>query len=831
MKVLYKHAYCLRIMNKICILNNEVKQVNNNYFLSKEYLENVHKYWRAANYVSAAQLYLQKNALLKRPLKESDIKPRLVGHWGTCPGQNFVYAHLNRAILAHNVNMMLIAGPGHGGNFFISNAYLEGTYTEVYPEFTQDEKGLEKLCKNFSFPGGTSSHVAPEVPGSIHEGGELGYSLAHAFGTVLDNPNLITAVTIGDGEAETGPLACSWHGNKFLNPKTDGAVLPILHLNGYKISNPTVLSRISKQELFQYFSGLGWRPYFVEGDDYMQMHEKMARAMDACIEEIQTIQKQARKNKQVVRPVWPMIVLRTPKGWTGPKMVNQKKVEGNFRAHQVPVSLSDTNGFEILIKWLESYHPEELFDKNGKLLPQIRAMAPKGKKRISANPVANGGALLKTLKLPSVKKYGVKFTGHGKVQAQDMLALSAYIRDIFKLNGASKNYRIFCPDEAMSNRLYHVFEEENRTFELPTVSTDEYLSADGRVLDSYLSEHFCEGVLEGYILSGRHGMFASYEAFIRVVDSMIGQHAKWLKLAGELAWRKPISSLNLILTSNVWQQDHNGYTHQEPGLLDHMMNKKADNVGVYLPADANTLICTYAQCTKTANKINAIVASKHPTWQWLSMKEAQEHVQKGISVWNWASTCGKQEPDIVLVSCGDTVTLEALACVDFLKTYAPNIKVRFVNIVNLCTLNKESKDGLTDQKFDSIFTKDKPVIFSFHGYPRLIYGLLYHRNNKNILVHGYEEEGAITTPFDMRVRNKVDRWHLAMDVLQKVQPNAKETKIIVEKLNETLAQHKTYIEEHGIDMPEILNWKWNAKETEEATTATKPAKTRKKTAK
>ncbi len=780
-----------------------------NFYDSKRYFELLDKYFRACNYLSAAQLYLLDNPLLKEPLKRSDIKKKIVGHWGTVPGQNFVYAHLDRVIQKYDLNMILISGPGHGGNFFLSNCYLEGRYSEVYPEITQDKEGLKKFCKQFSFPCGVSSHVAPETPGSIHEGGELGYSLLHGFGAVLDNKDLIAAVIVGDGESETGPLATSWQSNKFINPKTDGVVLPILHLNGYKISNPTILSRISQKELYNYLNGAGWKPIFVEGDEPKKMHKLMAKAMDNCIEKIKRIKALAEKDQLKTRPFYPMIVLRTPKGWTGPKIVDGKEIEGTFRAHQVPISMEKEEHLKMLEDWLKSYKPEELFNENYKLNQEIRDILPKGNKRISANPVTNGGELLKELKLPNMRDYAVDVKTPGCTKAQDMLVLSGYIRDIFKLNKDNKNYRIFSPDEAMSNRLYDVFEEEKRDFNAQIKENDENLSKSGRIMDSYLSEHACEGWLEGYILTGRHGAFASYEAFIRVVDSMVSQHSKWLKVCNQLPWRKPISSLNFLLTSNVWQQDHNGYTHQEPGFLDHLADKKADIIRIYLPPDANCLLSCYDHCQASKNYINAIVASKHPSYQWLDMESAIEHCTKGVSVWKWACLNDYKKPDIVLACAGDTPTLETLACVSLIKKHLPSLNVRFVNVVDLMKLESNAlhPHGLTDKEFNDIFTKNKPIIFNFHGYPKFIHELTITRENKNIDVHGYQEEGTITTAFDMRVQNKIDRYHLLLSVLDALNLKSKNRKLVSE-IEKTLKEHKSYIAEYGVDMPEVADWKW-----------------------
>lgn len=776
---------------------------------SKKYFEILDKYFRGANYLSVAQLYLKDNIMLERPLEREDVKRKIVGHWGTVPGQNFVYSHLSRAITKYDLNMILISGPGHGGNFFLSNCYLEGRYSEVYPDIIFSKEGMKKFCKQFSFPCGVSSHVAPETPGSMHEGGELGYSLLHGFGAVLDNPDLIATVIVGDGESETGPLATSWHSNKFINPLTDGVVLPILHLNGYKISNPTVLSRIPKSELKKLLEGYGWHPYFVEGDQPMLMHKKMAKVMDKCINSIKNIKKRAKNGEfNDKRPIYPMIVLRTPKGWTGPKEVDSKQIEGTFRAHQVPISMEKEEHLTMLENWLKSYKPEEIFG-GYKLKDEIRAILPKGDRRLSANPVTNGGLLLKDLKLPDFRDYKVDVPSPGAVKAQDMLVLSRYIRDIFKLNSENKNYRVFSPDEAMSNRLYSMFDYEKRDFNAKILPNDENLSHNGRIMDSYLSEHACEGWLEGYLLTGRHGVFASYEAFIRIVDSMVSQHAKWLKVCKELPWRKPISSLNFLLTSNVWQQDHNGYTHQEPGFLDHIANKKSEIVRIYLPPDANCLLSCYDHCQASKNYINAIVASKHPSYQWLNMDEAVKHCTKGIGVWKWACLNDYDNPDIVLASAGDTPTVETLACVSLIKKYLPKLNVRFVNVVDIMKLENNSlhPHGLTDSEFDKLFTKDKPVIFNFHGYPKFIHDMIIFRHNRNIDVHGYKEEGTITTAFDMRVQNEIDRYHLLLSVLESLKLT-KKYKDLVENINKTLENHKKYIAEYGVDMPEVADWKW-----------------------
>ena len=778
--------------------------------LSDELLNKMNAYWRAANYLSAGQLYLLDNPLLKKPLTMDQIKKKIVGHWGTVPGQNFIYVHCNRVIKRYDLDMILLSGPGHGGNFLIANTYLEGSYSEVYPNISQDEEGMKKMFKQFSFPCGVPSHCAPETPGSINEGGELGYSIAHGFGAVLDNPDLIATVVVGDGEAETGPLATSWQSNKFLNPITDGAVLPILHLNGYKISNPTIFSRISHEEVENFFKGCGWKPYFVEGDDPMTMHRKMAETMDACIEEIKAIQKNARENNDPTRPFWPMIVLRTPKGWTGPKVVDGLQIEGSFRAHQVPLSMESPEHLDLLKEWLESYHAEELFDEKGHLIPELAELAPKGDARLGANPHANGGLLLKDLRLPDFRSYGIEVEP-GTTKAQDMIELGGYIRDIFKLNEDSKNFRIFGPDESMSNRLYKVFEEQKRDWQADLLDTDDCLARDGRIMDGMLSEHMCEGWLEGYLLTGRHGFFASYEAFIRIVDSMAAQHAKWLKVCNQLSWRQPIASLNFILTSNVWQQDHNGFTHQDPGFLDHIANKKADVVRMYLPPDTNCLLSCFDHCIKSKNYVNAIVASKHPSCQWLTMEQAVKHCTQGIGIWEWASNDCGEEPDVVMACCGDTPTLEVMAAVTILRDEMPELKIRVVNVVDLFKLESDHKHphGLSDAEYDAIFTKDKPVIFAFHGYPTLIHELTYERHNHNISVHGYQEEGTITTPFDMRVQNQIDRFNLVKDAIMHLPQLGNKGSFLIQKMNDKLVEHKQYIAEYGQDLEEIRNWEWH----------------------
>lgn len=782
-----------------------------NRVLNDEMLHKMDEYFRAANYLSAGQLYLLDNPLLKRKLTFDDIKHTIVGHWGTVPGQNFIYLHLNRIIKEYDLNMIYISGPGHGGNAMISNNYLDGTYSEVYPNITEDEEGMKKLFKQFSFPGGVSSHVAPEVPGSINEGGELGYSLSHAFGAVLDNPSLIAACVVGDGEAETGPLATSWRVNKFLNPATDGVVLPILHLNGYKIANPTVLARVDKKELNDYFKGLGWHPYYVEGDDPIQMHEIMAEVLELVIKEIKDI-KSSYKDMNYENIKWPMIVFRSPKGWTGPKEFDRKKIEGTFRAHQVPFPIDRDNieTLNLLEGWLKSYHPEELFDESGKLRSDLKSLAPVGNRRMGANPNANGGLLLKDLRLPDFRNYAVTVNAPGTVIKQDMMELGKYVRDVFKLNKESKNFRVFGPDEALSNRLNFMFDEEKRSWDAITYVDDEYLSHEGRIMDSYLSEHFCEGALEGYLLTGRHGFMHCYEAFIRIVDSMTSQHAKWLKVTKDLDWRSDISSLNYILTSHVWQQDHNGFTHQDPGFLNHLVTKKADIVRMYLPPDTNCLLSCFDHCIKTKNYINVIVASKHPRPQWLTMEEAIKHCEKGVGIWNFASNDQNGEPDIVLACCGDTPTLEVLAATSILRNAFKDLKIRVVNVVDLMRLQPDFQHphGLSNQDYNAIFTKDKPIIFAFHGYPSLIHQLIYKRENKDIHVHGYKEEGTITTPFDMRVQNEIDRYHIVIDALKYLPQLGNSSSRLIEWCKDKLIEHSEYIREYGQDLEEVRNWTW-----------------------
>ena len=784
--------------------------------LTPTQLKQVDAWWRASNYLSACQLYLLDNPLLKRPLAASDLKQTIVGHWGTVPGQNFIYTHLNRVIQKDDLDMIYLSGPGHGGNAMVAQDWLDGTYTEVYPNITQDEDGMRKLFKQFSFPGGVPSHVAPETPGSINEGGELGYSLAHAFGAVADNPDLIAACVVGDGEAETGPLATSWHSNKFLNPITDGAVLPILHLNGFKIANPTIFSRISHEEVEQFFRGCGWEPRVVEGSEPEKMHQQMAATLDWAIREIKRIQQHARTTGDTTRPRWPMIVFRSPKGWTGPKEVDGNPVEDCFRAHQVPISMGpDTEKhLPILEQWLRSYHPEELFDEEGRPVDLLRSFAPKGDRRMGANPHANGGLLLRDLRTPDFRDYGVEVPAPGEVEAQDMLVLGGYVRDVMKLNLESRNFRIFAPDETASNRLHPVFEVTGRRFlgeRYENEDPDEHLDPDGRVMDSMLSEHMCEGWLEGYLLTGRHGFFNSYEAFIRIVDSMFAQHAKWLKTCNELPWRQDIASLNYILSSNVWQQDHNGFTHQDPGFLDHVANKKADVVRIYLPPDANCLLSVFDHCIKSRNYVNVMVASKHPRPQWLTMDQAVKHCTQGIGIWDWASNDQGEEPDVVMACCGDTPTLETLAAVTILRKELPELKIRVVNVVDLMKLqpHTEHPHGLTDMEYDMLFTQDRPIIFAYHGYPTLIHELTYRRHNKHLHVRGYKEEGTITTPFDMRVLNDIDRFHLVIDVVQRLHSLGNRGAYLVQRMNDKLVEHRQYIKDHGVDLPEIREWKWN----------------------
>ena len=779
---------------------------------SDEELAVMDRYWRAANYLSACQLYLLDNPLLEKPLSEDDIKKKIVGHWGTVPGQNFIYTHLNRVIREYDLDMIYISGPGHGGNAMVAQDWLDGSYQEVYPNITRDREGMQRLFKQFSFPGGIPSHVAPETPGSINEGGELGYSLAHSFGAVTDNPELIAACVVGDGEAETGPLATSWQLNKFINPKTDGAVLPILHLNGYKIANPTVLARISHEELESFFRGCGWEPYFVEGSDPAEMHRKMAEAMDECIVKILSCQQHARETGDLRRPIWPMIVLRAPKGWTGPDYVDGLKVEDYWRAHQVPMQPDTPEHIRQIEDWLRSYRPEELFDKDGHPMPDILALAPEGNRRMGANPHANGGHLLRDLRMPDFRDYEVKVPFPGAVEAQDMTAMGSFVRDIYKLNEAERNFRAFGPDETASNRLSPVFEVTDRAWNGETWDIDDHLAPDGRVMDSMLSEHVCQGMLEGYLLTGRHGFFNSYEAFIRIVDSMFSQHAKWLKVCNQLPWRADIASLNYVLASNVWQQDHNGFTHQDPGFLDHVANKKADVVRLYLPPDANCLLSCFDHCIRSRNYVNVIVASKHPRPQWLTMEQAVKHCTQGIGIWQWASTDEGQEPDIVMACCGDTPTLETLAAVTILRDAFPELKIRVVNVVDLMRLQSEEQHphGLSQQEYNAIFTADKPIVFAFHGYPSLIHELTYKRVNKNIHVRGYIEEGTITTPFDMRVLNRLDRFNLVQTAVYNLPQLGNRGAYLIQQMKDKLVEHKQFIAKYGVDLPEVAEWKWTA---------------------
>lgn len=776
-----------------------------------EELQKLDAYWRAANYLSVGQIYLYENPLLREPLKLEHVKPRLLGHWGTTPGLNFIYAHLNRLIKKYDLNLINITGPGHGGPGIVANTYLEGTYTDLYPEISQDEEGMRKLFKQFSFPGGIPSHAAPETPGSINEGGELGYSLAHAYGAAFDNPDLIAVCVIGDGEAETGALATSWHSNKFLNPRRDGAVLPILHLNGYKIANPTVLGRLSDDELTQLFHGYGYKPFFVEGNEPASMHRFMATALDTVIQEIQALQDESRKGGSSDRPTWPMIVLRTPKGWTGPKFVDGKPVEGTWRAHQVPVTDLDKPGhLKILEEWMKSYKPKELFDERGRILAELSELAPKGEHRMGANPHANGGLLLENLRLPDFREYAVQVARPGAETAEATRVLGVFFRDVMKLNLAAKNFRIFGPDETASNRLDAVYEVTDKVWMEPILPTDEHESRDGRVVEM-LSEHMCQGWLEGYLLTGRHGFLSCYEAFVHIVDSMFNQHAKWLKVSRLISWRRPIASLNYLLTSHVWRQDHNGFSHQDPGFIDHVVNKKADVVRVYLPPDTNTLLSVADHCLRSRNYVNVIVAGKQPAPQWLEMEAAIEHCTNGLGIWSWASSDQGTEPDVVMACAGDVPTLETLAAVDLLYQNFPDIKIRVVNVVDLMTLQPPSEHphGLSDHEFDSMFTTDKPVIFAYHGYPWLIHRLAYRRHNHdNFHVRGYKEEGTTTTPFDMTVMNELDRYHLAGDVVDRVPRLQRIGAHFKQFLRNKLVEHKQYIHEHGDDMPEVRNWTW-----------------------
>lgn len=785
-------------------------------YSSKEYFAKLDAYWRAANYISVGQLYLKDNPLLRRPLESSDVKAKPIGHWGTIAGQNFIYAHLNRVINKYDLNMLYIEGPGHGGQVMVSNSYLDGSYTEIYPEITEDEEGMKKLFKRFSFPGGVASHAAPETPGSIHEGGELGYSLSHATGAILDNPDLIAAAVVGDGEAETGPLATSWQSNKFINPIHDGAVLPMLDLNGFKISNPTILSRESNETLTKYFEGLGWHPIIVEGEDPEKLHPELARAMDEAIEEIKAIQKHARETGDDSLPTWPMIIFRAPKGWTGPKEWDGKPIEGSFRAHQIPIPVdqNDMEHADKLVAWLKSYRPEELFDESGKLKPEFAEIAPKGDKRMAANPHTNPGKLIRNLILPDFREFALENAEHGKTVAQDMTVLGKYLERVIELNAKNRNFRIFGPDETMSNRLAPIFDETKRQWMQDIKEpNDEFLAHSGRIIDSQLSEHQDEGFLEGYVLTGRHGFFASYEAFLRVVDSMLTQHFKWLRKAKEQPWRSEIPSLNVVSTSTVFQQDHNGYTHQDPGILGHLADKKPEFIREYLPADANTLLAVFDKVLNDREKINLIVSSKHPRPQFYTAAEAKELVDKGLKIIDWASTDHNAEPDVVIAACGTEPNLESLAAVSILHEKLPDLKIRFINIVDLLKLRSPKHDprGLSDEEFDAFFTKDKPILFAFHGYEGLVRDLFFDRHNHNVMIHGYRENGDITTPFDMRVLNQMDCFDLVKDVVLNL-PDADKYGQIAAEMDSIIAKHNQYIRDEGADLPEVENWTWKSLE-------------------
>ncbi len=784
--------------------------------LSSEEISLLDRWWRAANYLSVGQIYLLDNPLLKEPIQLKHIKPRLLGHWGTTPGLNFIYVHLNRIIKARELDMIYVTGPGHGGPGVVANTWLEGTYSEIYPNVPQNARGMQRLFKQFSFPGGIPSHAAPETPGSIHEGGELGYALSHAYGAVFDNPSLIAACVVGDGEAETGPMAASWHSNKFLNPVTDGAVLPILHLNGYKIANPTILARIGPDELHDLFVGYGYKPYLVEGDNPATMHRLMAQTLDRVFDEIRAIQTEAREGRAKTRPVWPLVILKTPKGWTGPKEVDGLKTEGFWRSHQVPFAEMATrpDHVKLLETWMKSYRPGELFDEDGAIRPEIAALAPQGDRRMSANPHANGGLLMRALELPDIADYAVDVTSPGDRTAEATAVMAQYLRDVLRASAARRNFRVFGPDETASNRLSHVFEATDRAWDAETLPYDEHLSPDGRVME-ILSEHTCQGWLEGYLLTGRHGLFNCYEAFVHIVDSMFNQHAKWLKVTREIPWRRPIPSLNYLLTSHVWRQDHNGFSHQDPGFIDYVCNKKADIVRVYLPPDANCLLHVTDHCLRSWNRINVIVAGKQPAPQWLSMDEAVKHCTAGIGIWEWASNDKGHEPDVVMACAGDVPTLETLAAVSLLRQHLPELKIRVINIVDLMTLqpHEDHPHGLTDRDFDALFTTDKPVIFAHHGYPWLIHRLTYRRTNHgNFHVRGYKEEGTTTTPFDMVVLNDLDRFHLATDVIDRLPQLGYLAAYAKQALRDKLIEHKTYIRQRGEDMPEVREWRWSPAE-------------------